>query len=62
MNVLEDLIQDVLEWLSTISGLVYYNIRDGLGDDNFIKELLDALLDIIGYAEHQDLFKRKDGS
>jgi tetratricopeptide (TPR) repeat protein len=55
VNVLNDIIDDLLEWMSIVSGVAYYKLKYALGSEDEENDILEAMLDILGWAEHQDL-------
>ena len=57
-EILEDIFEFLLEWISIISGLTYYHLKYNLGNEQQVRDLLNALKDINGYEKHKKLRKR----
>jgi len=53
--VLEDLFEDIFEWLSIVCGAAYYHLEHKLGSEDEISDILDALKDINGFETHKNL-------
>ncbi len=53
--VLEDLFEDIFEWLSIVCGAAYYHLEHNLGSEDEISNILDALKDINGFETHKNL-------
>ncbi|NVM54285.1 MAG: hypothetical protein HWN66_11340 [Candidatus Helarchaeota archaeon] len=54
-NIMEDIFEFLLEWISIVAGLTYYHLKYRLGTKEQVEDLLDALKDINGYEEHRKL-------
>lgn len=53
--VLEDIFEDLFEWLSIVCGAAYYHLKHKLGSEEQISDILDALKDINGFEVHKNL-------
>ena len=47
-NMMEDIFDILLEWISIVAGLTYYHLKYDLGTDKQVRDILDALKDING--------------
>ncbi|TFF87458.1 MAG: hypothetical protein EU549_04700, partial [Promethearchaeota archaeon] len=53
--IMGDIIDDLFEYISIISGVCYFILKHNLGSEKEVSDILDALKYVIGYSEHQDL-------
>lgn len=54
-NIMEDIFEILLEWISIVAGLTYYHLKYHFGTKEQVEDLLDALKDINGYGKHRKL-------
>ena len=54
-DIMEDVFESLLEWISIVAGLTYYHLKNKLGTKEQVSDLLDALKDINGYKKHRKL-------
>jgi len=55
IKLIDVLIDDYFEWISLVAGLAYFNLKDGVGSQEEIGELLDAIKNILGMEKHHSL-------
>jgi len=55
ITAFNDIIDDLLEWMSIVSGIAYYMLKYTLGSEDEESEILDAILNILGWTKHEDL-------
>jgi len=53
-DIMEDIFELLLEWISIIAGLTYYHLKYNMGTEEQVRDLLDALKDINGYEKHKN--------
>ncbi len=61
-DIMEDIFEFLLEWISIVAGLTYYHLKYDLGTEEQVKDLLDALKDINGYEKHKKLGEPEESS